>query len=75
MAGQHPPEQIVRYTFEALEAWARENDCRREPEQTPREFARQVGDRFELLRGGVNLLADLYSLVAYARGRCINTKK
>ncbi|MBN2292146.1 MAG: DUF4129 domain-containing protein [Pirellulales bacterium] len=69
MIGRHPPEQIVRYTFEALEAWAREHDCGREPEQTPREFALQVGGRFESLSGGVNLLADLYSLVAYARGR------
>ncbi len=69
MVGRHPPEQIVRYTFEALEAWARENNCGRDPEQTPREFARQVGGRFELLAGGVNRLADLYSLVAYAQGR------
>ena len=34
-AGRYPPEELVRYTFEALEAWARDNGQPRLPEQTP----------------------------------------
>ena len=31
--------QLVRYTFEALEAWGRERSCPRNSGQTPHEFA------------------------------------
>jgi len=40
MAGRYRPEELVRYTFEALEAWARDNGHSRLPDQTPHEFAR-----------------------------------
>lgn len=66
---QYSAQQLVRYTFEALEAWARENDCAREPDQTPREFARRVATRETSLAEGVKTLAGLYSRVAYASGR------
>ncbi len=45
MANRLPADQLVRYVFAALEAWARENGCPREPEQTPHEFARTVAGR------------------------------
>lgn len=60
------PEQVVRHSFEALEAWAREHDCPRQPDQTPREFARQLGSRFDSLSAGAATLADLFAQVAYA---------
>jgi hypothetical protein len=60
------PEQVVRHSFEALEAWAREHDCPRQPDQTPREFARQLGSRFDSLSPGTATLADLFARVAYA---------
>jgi hypothetical protein len=62
------PDQVVKYTFEALEAWARERDCPRRMEQTPYEFSKQLAGDFEGLSGDVRRLADLYSLVAYAPG-------
>ena len=40
VAGRYRPEELVRYTFEALEAWARDAGHSRLPDQTPHEFAR-----------------------------------
>jgi hypothetical protein len=57
----------VRYTFEALEAWAREQVVARSPEQTPLEFARELGKRVPALAKDVTATADLYVRVAYAR--------
>ncbi|HYW77941.1 MAG TPA: DUF4129 domain-containing protein, partial [Thermoguttaceae bacterium] len=68
MAERCTADELVRYTFEALEAWARERDCPREPEQTPHEFAQNVGTRCEPLSRHAQRLADLYCRVAYAQG-------
>ena len=68
MADRHSPEELVRYSFEALEAFARERGCAREPEQTPHEFARNVGVRCAPLSDHARRLANLYCRVAYARG-------
>ncbi len=40
-AGSYSVAELVRYSFEAFEAWAREHGCEREPEQTPHELARR----------------------------------
>jgi hypothetical protein len=65
-AGRYPPEELVRYTFEALEAWARDNGHPRLPEQTPHEFARSVGTTLSSLSDDARYLAELYCQVAYA---------
>ena len=62
-------EQLVRYSFAALEAWARENTCERPPDQTPHEFARNIGSRYASLRQPTVHLANLYCEAAYAPGR------
>jgi len=67
-ASRYAPDELVRYTFEALEAWAREHGCPRRPEQTPHEFARDLGVRAASLAGDVRNLADVYCRVAYAPG-------
>jgi len=67
MAEQCTADELVRYTFEALEAWSREAGCGRKPEQTPHEFAQNVGIRCEPLGRHAQRLADLYCRVAYAR--------
>jgi hypothetical protein len=59
--------QLVRYTFEALEAWARERNCPRHTGQTPHEFAQYLGQLAPVLAGEVVQLADWYGQVAYAR--------
>jgi hypothetical protein len=66
-AQRMPPAQLVRYTFEALEAWARERVVARPPEQTPLEFAQELGRRVPALANDVSSTAELYVRVAYAR--------
>lgn len=66
-ARRMPPAQLVRYTFEALEAWARERVVARPPEQTPLEFAQELARRIPALARDVNQTAQLYDHVAYAR--------
>ncbi len=65
---RYSPDELVRYSFEALEAWAREHGCPRHPEQTPHEFARIVGTRATSLARHTRSLADLYCRLAYAPG-------
>ena len=68
MAERLAPDELVRYSFEALEAWAREQDCARNPDQTPHEFARDIGEHATKLSRHSHRLADLYCRVAYAPG-------
>ena len=60
------PDELVKYTFEAFEAWATEQGSPRNPEQTPHEFAGRVGVRSAALLAGARQLADLYCQAAYA---------
>jgi hypothetical protein len=65
----HSPEELVRYSFEALEALAWERGLPRPPEETPLEFASRLGDDLPGLDAEAKRLAALYARVAYARGR------
>jgi hypothetical protein len=67
-AGRYTPEQLVKYSFEAFEAWARERGCPRHPEQTPHEFAQEIGARNAAVSRPARALAELYSRLAYASG-------
>jgi hypothetical protein len=58
--------QLVVYTFQALEAWARERDAAREPDQTALEFAEAIGRRFSPIADDANRLAGSYCRIAYA---------
>jgi hypothetical protein len=66
VAGRYPPAELVRYTFEALEAWARDRGLARHPDQTPHEFVRDLAADSTALGDDAAQLADLYSQVAYA---------
>jgi len=68
-AVQQSPEELVRYSFEALEAWGREHNLGRQPEETAIEFARRLGQATPALDMEVKQLAGLYARAAYARGR------
>jgi hypothetical protein len=72
-ADSYSPDELVRYTFEAFEAWAREHTHPRQPDQTPHEFVRQVGAHVTSLSQDARRLADLYCRVAYA-GRTVSRK-
>jgi hypothetical protein len=60
------PAQLIRYTFEALEAWAREQVIARPADQTPLEFAQELGRRVPALAKDVTETAQLYVQIAYA---------
>jgi len=69
MEAQMTVQELVRYSFEALEAWARDNGCPRGEDETPHEFARQIGNRAEHLAKPARALAEMYSIVAYSSGQ------
>ena len=67
-AARSTPDELVRYTFAALEAWAFERGAARRPEATPHEFAQQLGNRTAELAADVQSLANHYAQITYARG-------
>jgi hypothetical protein len=68
-AGSQSPEELVRYSFEALEAWAWEHGLARQADDTPLEFAERVAEDVPALGADARRLASLYARAAYARGR------
>src|SRR5207249_1383683 len=66
-AQRWPPERLVRYSFEALQAWAREVDLERQRGETPLEFAERIGNETPALERDVQRLAGFYVAIAYAR--------
>lgn len=64
-----PPEEIVRYTFEAFEAWARDAGHPRSPDQTPAELVHVAVPPQTPLDDAARNMTRLYSQIAYASGR------
>lgn len=62
-------EEIVRYTFAALESWAYEQNLGREPEETPHEFMRRLAGRRPRLEEPGQKVVDLYALILYAKAK------
>ncbi len=69
-AGRRPIKEVVRYTFAALQAWAREHSVERRPEETPLEFAARLGEEFPALEADVRRFAGLYARAVYDYGPC-----
>jgi hypothetical protein len=68
VAGRYSLEELVRYSFEAFEAWSREHGCERQADQTPHELARDVSQFNAPMAADARNLAELYSRAAFARG-------
>ncbi len=68
LASQSSPEELVRYSFEAFEAWSREHGCARAADQTPHEFARDVARLNTRIAADARNLAELYARAAFSRG-------
>ena len=66
---QLSPDELARYSFEALESWAWEHSLGRNPDETPSEFAGRLGAEVPALETDARRLAAIYARVAYARGR------
>ncbi len=75
VAARYPLEELVRYSFEAFEAWSREHGCKRQPEQTPHELARDVARLNAPMAVDARNLAELYSRAAFARGELPDTTR
>lgn len=68
LAKKMSTQQLVAYSFEALQAWAYEQQCARLDEQTPLEFAGQIAANNSTVGTHAKTLALLYNQVAYAPG-------
>lgn len=68
-ADRREPEELVEYTFEALDAWAWDRGHGRQPAETPLEFASRLGVEFPDFEKSLRRVANLYARVAYAEGR------
>jgi hypothetical protein len=66
--GDRSPEELVRYSFEALEAWAWERGYGRDPDDTPLEFGERLGEETPAVAADARRLGALYARVAYSRG-------
>jgi hypothetical protein len=67
MAHNWPPSEVIRYSFEAFEAWGRERGFPREPRQTPHEYVQVVGRGQTAVARAAATLAELYCRCAYGR--------
>jgi hypothetical protein len=75
VAGRYPLEELVRYSFEAFEAWSREHGCERKADQTPHELARDVAMLNAPMAADARNLAELYSRAAFAQGELPDTAR
>jgi hypothetical protein len=67
LAEKLSPNRLVRYSFEALQAWARERDLGRKTDETALEFAERIGEEVPALATEAKRLVALFSRVTYAR--------
>ncbi|MEX0793268.1 MAG: DUF4129 domain-containing protein [Pirellulaceae bacterium] len=62
-------EEVIRYSFLAVEAWGREQGVTRLPDETPGEYARNLEARFAEVGQFARQLANFYSRIAYGDGK------
>jgi len=60
-----PPEQIIIYSYEAVQVWAKERGLAARPEETAREFCGRLGEQRPELDSPLEQLARLYAHAAY----------
>lgn len=65
-ADQMQTETVIAYTFEAMESWAYERQIEHKPEQTPAEFAEEIGEEAPAMAEESARLARLYTQAAYS---------
>lgn len=67
-ADRMSPRQLVRYTFAALEAWARERDLGRRDDETPTEFIDRLANEVPGIEKEGRRLVRLYVQAEYGAG-------
>jgi hypothetical protein len=61
------PEEIMIYSYEAVQVWAREQGIAPRPEETAREFCARLGEHQSELESHLHQLARLYAHAAYGK--------
>jgi hypothetical protein len=61
------PAELIRYSFEALEAWARDHGLERHDPETPSEFVSRLGDEIPRVEESAQRLTGLYVNLAYSQ--------
>jgi hypothetical protein len=59
------PQQLILYSYEALQCWAVEQEITGSPEQTAREFCRQLSGSFSEIAPELNHLAFVHGHASY----------
>jgi hypothetical protein len=67
-ADKMAPAELVRYSFEALEAWAAGRGFGREAQETPLEFTSRLAEEVSFLDQETRQVGVLYARVLYAPG-------
>lgn len=67
-AAQMSPQELARYSFMALLAWANDRGLARSAEETPLEFAARLGEQVPALDRDALKLAELYARAVYGQG-------
>ncbi len=67
LAQRFTPDDLVIYSFEALEAWAFEHDLARSPHETPSEFVVRIGRARADLRQDATRLAGFFVTIVYGQ--------
>jgi Domain of unknown function (DUF4129) len=67
-ATQRSQQELLRYTFAALEAWARDRDVARLPHETALEFATRLSKEAPGFADALRRFIGLYVRAEYARG-------
>ncbi|MCC9645307.1 DUF4129 domain-containing protein [Rhodopirellula sp. JC740] len=65
--GEADSKRVVVVTFQALEAWCREQGVERAPDETPSEFVRRVAKQFPTLSQSAVRVVDAYNRIVYGR--------
>ena len=61
------PNDLIIYSFEALEAWAFEHNLARSPNETPTEFVRRIGQAHADLRSDTSRLGGYFVTIVYGQ--------
>jgi hypothetical protein len=59
------PEQVIVYTYEAVQAWAKEHGIEFPPQQTPREFCADLAAKHPEIAWQLRQLTNYYAHAAY----------
>lgn len=64
-ADKMPPQELVKYTFEAIETWAIDRGAAREENETPCDFLNRVDRKTRVPTKSIKALSEAYSSTTY----------